>query len=1353
MKKALLSVLMCLPLLLSAQPYTIKQLGIREGLSNNHVVSIAQDKKGFLWFATEEGLNKFDGIRFISYYKEETVGKPSITGNELNCLLDDPADSILWIGTQRAGVNAYNYVNDTFTTYKHDDTNPESLITDDITKIVPASDGNLWICTYWKGIDYFDKQTGKFTHYNTETVEGLASNHIWSVADGGNGMLYIGHVHHGFSILSVKDKKARNFTHSADDANSLPGNEVTCVYKDNNSNIWVGTDKGLVLFNPETESFIPYNDLFKSVSHRVYDIRQLDGNKLWIAMEFGGIAILDLSQSLFHSSDRPHITVIKERDDEYGLSNSSVRCLFQDSFDNVWAGSWGGGINFIQREPSLFNTYKYSSFPSVGNSLTNRIASGVCMDKADRLWIGTDGGGINVFSKDKRIAVYNMDDGSLNGNTVQTALCDSKGGLWFGLFYGGIAYHDPSTGSFHRVDASRLFHTDVRSFFEDREGNIWAGTSEGIYLIDRDKQTIKAHYERENNLVRCVLKDSQGQIWVGFFGEGLGLYDAQLNDIQLFNVKSGFPSNTVNALYEDTRKRLWVASGEGLVCFSNLSDRNYRVYQRESGLANTHIQAIGEDKAGNIWMSTNKGISCLIDSSGTFYNYDHHDNLPMGSFSRNCMTYGQDGKLYFGSINGLCYFNPQHVLQKRKSPAAFITNIEVTDPLNKPHDNENVIAVNGQKSIKLKYTQNSFNIRFNIQNYALVKQVEYAYMLKGLDNSWYTLTDPNNVTFRNLPPGNYQFLVKTRMRNQEWSDQVASLNIRIAPPLWLTWWAKSFYVLLCLSILFSIFYAYKKRLNAETLYKLEKQSHKQEQELNNERLRFYTNITHELRTPLTLILGPLEDIQNNNSLSTKDAQKISVIHQSAIRLLNLINQILEFRKTETQNRKLCVSRNNIVTLIHEVGLKYKELNRKEEIDIRIEVEEEDIPMYFDREIIQIILDNLISNALKYTEKGNITIGIGRTSREGVNYTEIRVSDTGYGISPDALAHIFDRYYQEGGKHQASGTGIGLSLVKNLVTLHEGEINVESVPGAGSTFCVTLLTDNSYPHALHADSQEDGNGLPVAEALHTDAETTDKPILLVVEDNPDICDYIADSFSDNFEVRTACNGKQGKESALKEIPDIIVSDIMMPVMDGNEMCRELKKDVRTSHIPIILLTAKDSLRDKEEGYSVGADSYLTKPFSASLLRSRIDNLLHSRRQLATYFNANAGIHAKSAIITESLNKLDNEFIRKIDDLIEARLSSDKIDVNYLSDKMCMSNSTLYRKMKALTGLSTNEYVRKTKMRHAERFLLEGKYSISEIAFKVGINNLFYFRQCFKEEFGTIPSEYLKKLKEGADKEKA
>ena len=1341
MKKILLSIFLCLPFLLSAQPYTIKHLSIREGLSNNHVVSIAQDKRGSLWFATEEGLNKFDGIRFLTYYKEETTGKQSITGNELNCLLDDPVDSILWIGTQRAGINAYNYANDSFITYRHNENNPESLVTDDITKIIAASDGNLWICTYWKGVDYFDKQTGQFTHYNTETVPGFASNHIWSAIDGGNGLLYIGHVDRGFSILSIKDKTVKNFTHEPQTPNSLPGNEVTCVYKDKSGNIWIGTDRGVVLFNPEAESFIPFDDKTNCISHRVYDIHQLDDNRLWIAMEFGGIAVVDLSQQLFRSSDQIHALSIREGDDEYGLSNSSIRCLLQDSFGNVWAGSWGGGINFIKREPSLFSTYKYSPFPSTNNSLNSKIASGVCMDKAGNLWIGTDGGGINVFNKGRRIAIYNADNKKFRSNTVQAALCDSKGGLWFGLFYGGIAYYNPKSQSFRQIFSEDKSRTDVRSFHEDKQGNIWVGTSEGVYLIDCDSKTIKAHYNLENNLARCVLKDSEDQVWVGFFGGGLGLYDPQLQSIQLFNVLAKFPSNTINALYEDSRKRLWVATGEGLVCFPSLTDRNYKVYQRESGLANTHIQAIGEDKAGNIWVSTNKGISCLVDSKDIFYNYDYHDNLPMGSFSRGSVAYGQDGNFYFGSINGLCYFNPEVVLQERKSPPAFITNIEITDPLNKPENGQSTIALNGQKNVQLKYTQNSFSIRFNIQNYALVNQVEYAYMLKGLENSWYTLTDPNNVTFRNLPPGKYQFQVKTRMRNQAWSDATTSLNIRIAPPLWLTWWAKSFYILLSLIILFSILYAYKKRLDAEALYQLEKQSHEHEQELNNERLRFYTNITHELRTPLTLILGPLEDLLSDATLSPKHANKISIIHDSATRLLNLINRILEFRKTETQNRKLSVAKGDLGQLVQEVGLRYKELNPNNKVNYHIHIETEDTEIFYDADMITIILDNLMSNAAKYTSEGDITLSLRSVEENQIKYTEISVSDTGHGIDAEALPHIFDRYYQAKSKYQASGSGIGLALVKGLSELHEGILKVESTVDTGTTFTLRLLTENTYPNAIHAQHDMEKKPMDAEETTITDTPTENHPIVLVVEDNTDIREYIRSSFTELYEVITAKDGKEGWELAQARIPNIIVSDIMMPVMDGIELCKRIKEDMRTSHIPVILLTAKDSLQDKEEGYASGADSYLTKPFSAKLLHSRINNLLETRKKIASLL-ALADIQPKQESAVSSLNKLDNEFLQKITQIIEENLEMEKMDIAFIADKMCMSHSTLYRKIKGLTDMSANEFIRKVKMRKGVELLMSGQYTISEIAYMIGFSSVAYFRQCFKDEYGMSPSDYVK-----------
>ena len=702
----------------------------------------------------------------------------------------------------------------------------------------------------------------------------------------------------------------------------------------------------------------------------------------------------------------------------------------------------------------------------------------------------------------------------------------------------------------------------------------------------------------------------------------------------------------------------------------------------------------------------------------------------------------------------MCFFNPDIAINSPQIPPVVITKVRIPGRLTSREKNETAIPIS-EGEIELTHEQNSFNLTFNVQDYSLANQVEYACMLKGLENSWYTINEQNSVTFRNIPPGKYEFLVKARLHNQDWSEDTTSLRIHINPPLWLTWWAKLIYILITISIIYTIIHAYKKKIDLEILYTLEKKNHEQEQELNQERLRFYTNITHELRTPLTLILGPLEDMQKDTSLPTRQAQKLSVIHQSALRLLNLINQILEFRKTETQNKKLCVCKSNIAPLVHEIGLKYKELNQKKAIDFQIQIEKEEMLLFFDKEIITIILDNLISNAIKYTEQGKITLSLYPTTRNGVTYTEIKVSDTGYGISAEALPHVFDRYYQESGKHQASGTGIGLALVRNLVELHEGEIRVESIQNEGSTFYISLLTDNIYPNALHGDSTKQTEEEMISEAVPEDSQNTEpetsKPILLIVEDNEDIQKYIAESFSDSFEVITGSNGEEGKQQALNRIPDIIVSDIMMPVMDGITLCRQLKEDVRTSHIPVILLTAKDSLQDKEEGYEVGADSYLTKPFSASLLRSRINNLLDSRKKLIAQFqqtgtshNPNSHLDEKRSIITEALSKLDNEFIEKITQLVEDNLSSEKIDITYLSDKMCMSGSTLYRKMKALTGLSTNEYIRKVKMQNAERLLLEGKYNISEIAYKIGMNSTGYFRQCFKDEFGVSPSDYLKQF---------
>lgn len=545
---------------------------------------------------------------------------------------------------------------------------------------------------------------------------------------------------------------------------------------------------------------------------------------------------------------------------------------------------------------------------------------------------------------------------------------------------------------------------------------------------------------------------------------------------------------------------------------------------------------------------------------------------------------------------------------------------------------------------------------------------------------------------------------------------------------------------------------YQRHLRLKFELKAEKVHHEKEQKLNEERLRFFTNITHELRTPLTLILGPLDDISHSSDITKAVKHKLAVIHQSAVRLNELITQILEFRKTETDNRQLRVVKANVVDAVHEVSLKYEELAQKPDVAIKFVAPENPIMMYIDKEVIAIILDNLVSNAIKYTDQGNIDISVERRRSGEHHLVDITVSDTGHGISAKALPHIFDRYYQENGTHQASGTGIGLSLVKKLVTLHHGEVKVESNLEQGTSFIVTLDENEIYPDALRGDENasaklqgnDAASGVLNLEEAVLSVENG-KPLLLVVEDNREILDYVAESFVDEFDVLKAGDGREGLALALDKVPDVIISDVMMPNMDGNAMCRALKKDIRTSHIPIILLTAKDSFEAKEKGYDSGADSYITKPFTHSLLRSRILNLLQQRRRdkMLIQESKETNLAQKKEQLRESLNKVDQEFFDKLNKLIEENISGD-VDVNLISSNLAVSTSTLYRKMKALTGISTNEYIRKYKMQYAEHLLLEGKYSISEISFMVGMNSVAYFRRCFKAEYGEIPSEYLKKL---------
>lgn len=1322
--------------------YTVSHFGVENGLSNNHVVSITQDKHGLLWIATDEGLNRFDGHTFRTYYKDAASGVGALTGNELNALLDDPVRPILWIATARGGLDAYNYETDTFTSYRHDDNDPSTLVTDDVTSLSAASDGGIWISTFWRGFDHLDPDTGKFTHYSHENLKGLPHAPVWAVAEGPGRLLYLGLGGSGFAVADLSTATVECFSASPGNEGSLPSNDVESVFLDKMGNVWVGSKGGLSLFNAEKGTFTNLGDRHPELRHAVSDIRQFDDGHLWVAMERGGIAVVQFDDSVYSSPERIECRVIGDGQ----LSSPSVRSLFQDSHSNVWAGTWGGGMDMLSHNLPAFRTHQVSQEVRVG-SIGSKSVLSLLSDSSGRLWIGKDSGGLYMQPEGSReMKFFSLPGGNGPEGVVQSSFQSRDGSLWFGLFYGGACRYEEAGQKFRQIFPKGAL-PDVRDITEDESGNLIFGTSAGVWRYNPRSGELEGSFAVGNNLVRKVYPLPSGNYLVGTFGDGLVLTDGDFKELSRLDVASGFPSNTVNDVFRSRNGHIWVATGEGLVDFKDIESapEERTLYNRQSGLGNAHVLAIAQDRSGAIWISTNGGISCLKE--GKVYNYTSRDHVPTGNFLGHSVATDSSGNIYFGSISGLCYFNPVKVLEKVTLPKPMVVELAVPEGGDSVTAGMLRIPVAGKGEVRLKPGQNSFEVSFATENFAMSREVEYAYMLRGYDDRWMLARDHNYVSFRDVKAGKYEFQVKTRVRNQEWSDPV-SLKIVIPPPFYLSWWAKVIYVVAALGMAWALLYLYSRRVTAEAQLQAEKEQHSKEQELNDERLRFYTNITHELRTPLTLIMGPLEDVAKDKNLSQKDRRSLQMVHRNAARLLDLVNKLLEFRKTETHNRRLCVRRGNIAATVFEVALKYKELNRNPKVRVNVTTQSGDMEAVYDKEVVTMIVDNLMSNAMKYTPQGEVSVHC----REEKGHMEISVRDTGIGISADVLPRVFERYYQEQGPHQAAGTGIGLALVKNLVALHHGVIEVRSGRD-GTEFFVTLPAGDTYPEALHPE--EPHVAADMAEPAPQEMPESDdrKPLVLMVEDNADIRDYVKQAFTDLYDVRTAENGREGLDMAREIMPAVIVSDIMMPVMDGIEMTRELKGDLRTSHIPIILLTAKGAPGDREEGYASGADSYLVKPFSSSLLQTRINNLLLQRMKLREKFSSPSvpaiapegdSLERKREKLMKSLNEVDKKFIERLTKTISDNLPSENVDVNFLSGEFCMSSSTLYRKVKALTGLSPNEYIRKIKMQMAEELLLKGSLTFSEIAFKVGMNSVAYFRSCFKDEFGMTPTEYMKRI---------
>ena len=1313
--------------------FSISNIGLEQGLSNGYVRDLAIDDNGYVWVATEDGLNRISGSRCTPMRWKERF----FNGRTLTCLYYERSERKLWIGSHR-GVVVYDEATRQFRKLGQAD----GVIARDVANISEASDKGLWI-TYSNGIiQHYDVRNKVFTNYDYCKLTGK-KNPLFSCTDDGNGHLFVCTNGDGLVVLNLNTKKFTAYVHQDGNSHSIPGNQARQLFIDHLKNIWLATKNGLSLFDLSTGQFSNFHhipgDERSLCGENIFSISEFDNRYLWIAADLGGISVLDLED--MSKSGTAMLTFSNITDDNSDLSSSCIRTVKQDAFGNIWVGIADSGIDFISASPMPFRIFPY--FKERQPSQELKRVYGIKADKNGHIWMGGESE-VSEFYEGKLLHSWRTNQYLSVINAVEI---DHKGMVWMGMNDVGIVYLDPRSGQFHKV-GDGFEKNDIHVLHEDSCEKMWIGFDAGLYSYENGEVYEEVVYNKQMDTrsVFSLVFDRDGQLWVGTGERGVYVFDRHKKLVSHMLQSNGFPSNSIYHLYEDKDGGIWAATSNGLVHIpDNRHPGKFVVYDERQGLREKNVRAVQQDKNGNMWISTYTHIACLNITKKRFYNYDYHNNIPRGSFVEGGTLRTDDGTIFFSSPQGVCYFDPLDIdVRQTVSPVNIVYLSGLGSNLEK--DSINFYIPDKKGVVQLKYGQNNFSVVFSVANYSQLGDVEYMYQMRGLDDKWYDSNGSDEVTFRNLPVGRYVFVVRAKLKNQDWDDATETqMSIVIHPPFWLTWWAKLIYAMLAVCAVWLYVRSYKRKLQFKSSVELERRDYLQKQELNEERLRFFTNITHELRTPLTLIIGPLEDLARDNRLPAVLRGKVDGIRSGAERLLSLVNDLLEFRKVETQNRRLSVAKGDVGALVREIGVRYKDLNWNPKLAIDIDISSELQPVFFDSEVINTIVNNLMSNAIKYTPEGHVKLAVAQNADGD---TEISVSDTGYGIEQEALSKIFERYYQAKGKHQASGTGIGLALVKSLAQLHEAEISVDSRVGEGSRFSLLLKADKSYPDALHKDDAMEVKGY-MDETDEGDTQTDDeRPLLLIVEDNADIRQYVQESLGEYYRIIQAADGLEGLSAALEQIPDIIVSDIMMPVMDGISMVKRLKEDVRTSHIPMILLTAKTSANDQEEGYDSGADSYLTKPFTARLLNSRIRNLLSSRRQLAELV-AMRGISTDARsdqtvapADLPSLSPIDQDFLNRLNQLLDDNLTRDDLDMSFLTKEMAMSHSSLYRKVKALTCMTVNEYVRKHKLNRTMALLRSGKYNVTEAAMMTGFNNMGHFRDSFKKEFGINPSDVIK-----------
>jgi signal transduction histidine kinase/ligand-binding sensor domain-containing protein/DNA-binding response OmpR family regulator len=1309
------------------------------GLSNNQIHCIVQDKKGWMWFGTSQGICRFDGYRF-TVFKNEPEDTASLKGNLVRAILEDSKGQ-LWVGTENGGLNKFNREKENFQHYFYNGTN--AVLKDaSVTSIHEDAAGILWVGTE-TNLYRIDNEN-KLTEIKPANRTAF-SDYFRVLKSDQSGKIWIG-ANNGLFVYNPDNNLVEKIRlPQATSSNE----EIWEIAFDTDGTVWVGSyANGMFTVNPislEATHLIldPNNDR----SNTVRSVAKDRNGKYWIGTR-GGLYIYEKNKG---------VTAFYYRDEREpkSLVNNSIQCIVHDRKGDVWIGT-RNGINFLIEERQSIHGFK--SMPGDDRYLNSSEIYTFWIDPKGDVWAGTESGGINILNRETGRFRYLLpqkgNPNSLSRNCIKALLDDGKNNLWIGTFLGGIDVMNLQNNTFRHYrndpdNPASLSDNRVWALLQDRNKDIWVGTSNGLDKFDPNTQSF-THFRNlvDGQQVNWLVEDSDGCLWIG--ADELILYnpvDQKITRIQ----------ESTRYMLQDSKNRFWLATlNRGLALYSK--DKGIvKYYTEKNGLANNQTLAILEDNEHFLWISTTNGLSKFDPETERFHNFSLKNGFQNNQFTYGAAAKTADGELLFGGISGFNIFNPTKIKSGDYFAPIVLTDLRIFNKPVKIGDHKrNVLtkSISETEKITLQYDQNSITLDFASFDYANSLGIQYSYFLEGFDKDWNEPSVNRSATYTNLDPGDYFFQVKTVSIDRKESNPGPMLKITVLPPYWETWWFRS---LLFLAIVALFYFMISFLLNKEKLKNdlvLERLKAKKLHELDMMKLRFYTNISHEIRTPLTLILGPLEKMRSNAIPASEIKGHVEVMHRNASQLHQLINQLLDFRKMETGNLKLTLTCGDLVSFLAGIVGSFDKYAEEKEIELKFNSLKKEIITNFDSDKLGKIMNNLLSNAFKFTGKGgkisvNLALVFDSDDNDPIGESadkrtiEITVKDTGIGIADSNMEKIFTRFFQVDDKAKQTGTGIGLALTKELVKLHNGSISVQSKPGKGSKFTIHLpYEDISNQAVAVTEKAEIPCEIPGAKLLEeqpAEPIMTGRKIMLLVDDNSDVRYFIKSHFITNYQVLEAENGLEGWNIALKTIPDIIISDVMMPDMDGFEFCRKVRKDERTSHIPIILVTALGSREHEIEGLSHGADDYITKPFDLVILQTKVENILSVRQSLRQKYTSEMLLQPKNIILSSP----DERFLQKAIEVIEKNISDPDLDIERFAAEIGVSRMQLYRKLDALTEMTVKEFVRNIRLKRAAQLLVQRRLNISEVAYAVGFKDLSHFRKCFKQEFGMSASDYVDK----------